>query len=89
MTGFFIPVDLFIRAAGLQDSRNNMKRVCEIIEQHGTRIKGYLWYHTALVLAKYMQKSGEFFMYQEDIAEHILNFLDDMISAGQAAVTYR
>ena len=86
--GFYIPVDLFIRATGLNDERNSKTAVRNVVEEHTFR-KGYLWYHNALVLAKELQKAGKFYMYQDDVAVHILNLFDDMVASDLADVVYK
>lgn len=89
--GFYIPDDLFLYATGLKDERNNASEVRLFMEKHRFHSihKGYIWYHHALILAKAFQTDGRFWMYQEDIAEHILNFFDDMIASGRAILTYK
>lgn len=88
-TGLYIPIDLFLRASGLHDKRNNMKEVNQYIrDNYPIFHEGYIWYLFALSAAKECQKEGKFWMYQDDIAERIFNYLDDMVGSGHVRVTY-
>ena len=88
-TGLYIPIDVFLRASGLRDERNNMEEINQYIrDNYPIFHEGYIWYHFALDAAEKCQKEGKFWMYQDDIAERIFNCLDDMVGSGHVRVTY-
>lgn len=87
--GLLLSKQLFMEAAGLQDERNKMRELNEIIDEN-CEIKGYIWYHNALTLCKKLWASEKYYMYPLDsIPEKILDHLDDWVAAGKIIVDYK
>lgn len=87
-TGFYIPVDWFLRVSGLHDKRNNMSAIKQHINMYPRRYEGYLWYHDAIRIADTLYATGEYWMY-DDFAVRFLDFFDDMIANGNVNVIYK
>lgn len=88
--GLYIPISLFIKAAGLNDPRNNQTAVMSFIRSYPIINEGYLWYHNALLIAKRMRRLDRFWMLDEDeIVLNMLRYLDEMIVDKKAEMVYR
>ena len=66
----YINAELFIIITGLNDDRNNMKKVREYMKSHGAWNDNFIYYESAVQLALSMMKTGKFWMYSDIVDVH-------------------
>ena len=89
MRSLMISKKLFLETSGLNDDRNNMANVNQLIDGCFDS-DGMIFYHAACNLVKELYDTGKYWMWSPDsYPKRLLDHIDDWITAGFISFDYK